>query len=116
MEAFVKLLIDRTGYPAYRSIARAARESGVSQSLLSEYVRGTRKPDPHTLKRFGPYLQRSYNDLLIMVWGDESQPYNDSGDDRSSIEHTEHYVYKDRRVGVLDFPRVGERLRVAIGA
>ncbi len=39
MEALRQLLIARTGYPAYRSVAKAARQSGVAESQLSQYIR-----------------------------------------------------------------------------
>lgn len=69
MEAFRSLLVARTGYPRYGAIAQASRESGVAQSLLSQYVSGALKPEPDTLAKLAEYLDRPYDELLLMVWG-----------------------------------------------
>ncbi len=120
MEALRQLLIARTGYPAYRSIAQAARDSGVAQSLLSQYVRGTRRPDPPVLYRIAAWLKAPYDPLLVEVWGArsfESQPDHDSGKDDSSTDHTRVYVWQEAvPTPLLMFPQAGDRQRALAAA
>ncbi len=75
MEEFRNLLAARCGYPRHGAIIEASRATGVAQSLLSQYVAGSLQPKPAQLRRLAAYLDRPYNELLTMVYGDDPDPH-----------------------------------------
>lgn len=76
MDEFRRLLAERSGYPRHGALIEISKATGVALSQLSSYLDPDfpRVPQPAQLRRLAPYLQRPYNDLLTLVYGDQDPP------------------------------------------
>lgn len=63
LEAFSRLLTERTGYPRRGSLADMERVSNIPGPMLGRYCRGENRPTDENLRKLAPALGMTFEDL-----------------------------------------------------